>query len=123
VIVVLANSEDANTSRIANRIARAALGIPEPVVRDLPISAADRARFEGSYRLSDALTLRVFSQGDSLMSQATGQGSFRLLYQGEREFRPSFDTSVRVVFEVDASGRATTLILYQGGERRAPRVD
>ena len=123
VIVVLANSEDANATRLSVRIARAALGIPEPVVRDLPLSAADRARFEGSYRLTDALTLRVFSQGDSLMSQATGQSSFRLLYQGEREFRPSFDNNVRVVFEVDASGRATTLILYQGGERRAPRVN
>jgi len=121
VIVVLLNSEDGNASRMAQRIARAAFGMPEPVVVDRPTTAAERARWEGTYRLAEGFDLRVFSRGDSVMTQATGQGAFRLLYQGDDTFLASFDPDVRISFEVE-NGRATALILFQGGERRAPRV-
>lgn len=122
IVVVLANSEDANTGRIAQRIARAAFGIAEPVVRDLPVSAAEQARFSGTYRLNDALDLRVFGRGDSLMVQATGQGVARLLSQGGGVFLASFDTDVRVVFEMTGD-RSPALALHQGAPRRAPRID
>ncbi len=122
VVVVLANSEEANTSRIAQRIARAAFGIAEPVVRSLPLTAAERARYAGTYRLNDALDLRVFSLGDSLMAQATGQGAWRLLAQGNDAFLASFDPDVGITFEM-AAGRATALILHQGAPRRAPRIN
>jgi hypothetical protein len=91
-------------------------------VRDLAVSAAERARFAGTYRLNDALDIRVFAQGDSLMAQATGQGAWRLLSQGGGAFLAAFDTAVRVVFEM-AGDRAAALTLYQGAPRRAPRVN
>ena len=122
IIVVLANSENANTGRIAQRIARAALGIAAPVVRDLPVTAAELSRFVGTYRLNDALDLRVFGRGDSLMIQATGQGVDRLLSQGGGVFLASFDNDVRIVFEMTGD-RAAALTLYQGAPRRAPRVN
>lgn len=122
IVVVLANSEDANTGRIAQRIARAAFGLTEPVVRDLPVSAAEATRFAGNYRLNDALDLRVFARGDSLMMQATGQGASRLLSQGGGVFRASFDPEVRVEFEMTGD-RAPALTLFQGAPRRAPRIN
>lgn len=121
-VIVLANSEDANASRLAQRIARATFGIAEPVVRDLPLSAAERARYEGTYQLR-TLQLRVYSRGDSLLAQATGQGSFRLLAQGDHAFVASFDPDTRAVFEMEG-GRARALAWTQGGgTQRAPRVD
>ena len=121
-VVVLANSEDANTTRIAQRIARAAFGIAEPVVRDLAVSAVEAARVGGTYRLNDALDLRVFARGDSLMMQATGQGASRLLSQGGGVFVASFDPDVRVTFEMTGD-RSPALVLHQGADRRAPRVN
>jgi hypothetical protein len=55
--------------------------------------------------------------------QATGQPSFRLLYQGGDTFLASFDTDVRVAFGVTGgAGRAVAMTLDQGGVERAPRV-
>jgi len=122
VVVVLANSEGANTQRLARNIARAALGLAVPVVRDLPLTAADRARYEGTYQLP-GLALRVFSLGDTLMVQAEGQGAFRLLAQGGNVFVPSFDGELRLEFEM-ADGRARAFTLHQGGAvRRAARTN
>jgi D-alanyl-D-alanine carboxypeptidase len=121
IIVVLANNDGANPGRVAQRIARAAFGIAEPAVRDLPVTAAERARFAGTYRLSDELSLKVFTQGDSLMAQATGQGAWKLLSQGGGVFLAGFDPDVRIVFEMGGE-RASALTWYQGAPRRAPRI-
>ena len=121
IIAVLTNSEDANATRVAQRIARAALGLPEPVVRDLPLTAAERAAYEGTYQLRD-LQLRVFARGDSLLAQGAGQASFGLLAQGEHTFVATFDPETRVVFEMDG-GHARALSWTQGGvTTRAARV-
>jgi len=113
IVAVLDNTEDASPGRLADHLARVALGVPLPVVRDLPLTAAERARYVGSYALG-SMTLRVFEQGDVLMAQATGQGADRLRSQGQHSFVPTFDDAARVEFEV-AGDRATGLILHQGG--------
>ena len=122
IIAVLANSEDANATRIGQRIARAALGIPEPVVRDLPLTAAERAAYEGTYQLRD-VRLRIFARGDSLLGQASGQASFGLLAQGDHTFVATFDPDTRVVFAMDGAGHAQALSWTQGGvTSRAARI-
>ncbi|HEX5726370.1 MAG TPA: serine hydrolase, partial [Longimicrobiaceae bacterium] len=86
-------------------------------VRDLPLTAAEMARYEGTYTLQlgpRTLDLRIFVQDGRLMSQATGQGAFRLRHQGEHAFVPDFDDEVRLVFTVE-SGRAAGVTLHQGG--------
>jgi D-alanyl-D-alanine carboxypeptidase len=121
-IAVLANSEGANPSAIATRLARAVLDIPEPEVRDITLTAAARARYVGTYDLGP-LRIRIFEQDGRLVSQATGQPVFGLLAQGNHEFRAAFDHTVRLVFEMRGE-RAESLTLYQGGAvMPAPRVD
>jgi len=122
IVVVLTNSEDANASRLAQRIARIVFDIPEPTVRDLPLTAAERAPYQGTYQLR-TLRLRIFSRGDSLFGQAEGQSAFRLLAQGGNAFVAAFDADTHADFVVEGA-RARALDWTQGGvTTRAPRVD
>jgi CubicO group peptidase (beta-lactamase class C family) len=121
-VAVLDNTGNVSPDQLADRLARVALGIPLPVLRDLSLTAAERARYTGTYALG-TLTLRIFEQGDSLMAQATGQGADRLRSQGQHRFIASFDDAVRLDFEVTGD-RATGFILHQGGrDLHAARVN
>lgn len=87
-------------------------------VRDLPLSAEEMARYEGTYTLAAGgrtLDLRVFVQNGRLMAQATGQEAFPLRNQGEHVFIPTFDDEVRLVFTME-NGRAAGVTLHQGGQ-------
>jgi CubicO group peptidase (beta-lactamase class C family) len=120
-VAVLANSGSWSPNQLSDRIARAALGIPEPMMRDLVLAPAERERYAGAYRLGP-LEIRIYERGDSLFAQASGQGAFRLLYQGGHVFLASFDTTVQLSFEMGpASARAFTLF-QGGGSQRAERI-
>jgi len=114
-IVVNTDGTDRAARRIGDRAptpAEQAAAIP-----DLPLTAEDRARYEGTYTLrlgEQSMELRIFSQDGRLMSQATGQSAFRLRAQGNHVFIPDFDDEVRLVFTVE-NGRAVSTMLHQGG--------
>jgi hypothetical protein len=113
VIAVLQNTDAHDPQQTEEAIARAVLGIGAPEVHDLALSAAERARYVGTYDLGP-MQLRVFEQDGKLVTQATNQPVVGLLAQGNHEFRAAFDTSVRLVFDVQGE-RAASLTLYQGG--------
>ncbi|MFN2399370.1 MAG: serine hydrolase domain-containing protein [Gemmatimonadaceae bacterium] len=119
-IAVLANTNGPWVDRVADNIARAALGVrlvpAPPKLRDLATTAEERARFSGTYRLvlpNGPLELRVFEQDGKLMMQATGQPEFPLRYQGNGSFGAVFDPSFRLTF--GAGTPAPKLTLLQGG--------
>ncbi len=90
-------------------------------IQDLPLSADERARYEGTYTLrlgERSLELRIFTRDGRLMSQATGQEAFGLRHQGSHVFIPDFDHAVRLVFTIE-NGRATGVVLHQGGREIA----
>jgi hypothetical protein len=128
-IAVLVNTNGPWADRLANNIARAALGVPlvaspAPLV-DLPTTAEERARFAGTYRLAlpngRTLNLRVFERDGKLVAQGDGQGEMPLRYQGNSVFGASFDRSMRLTF---APGNPTPKVtLLQGGATiDGPRV-
>ena len=122
-VVVLANSESAKPSRLAEDIARLVLGVPPPVVQDLTLGAAELARFAGTYALGP-LQVRVFEAAGKLQAQATGQGAFGLRWQGDSTFVAAFDDNVRVVFHSVGAAPAASFILYQGGiAQTATRIE
>ena len=120
-IAVISNCEQFSPAKVADAIARAALGIKEPVVADLAVPAAEAARFVGDYKFDDIpLDFKVTARDGKLWAQATGQPELRLLYQGKGEFRAEFDPRVKIVFP-DGAGPADQLVLHQGGEHTAKR--
>jgi hypothetical protein len=120
-IAVLANTEGANPGRIARQIARIMLDILEPETLDLPLDAAARRGYAGTYDLGQ-LQVRIYEEGDVLMAQATGQRAFKLLFQGNHTFVGSIDQEIRLVFDVEGD-RATAFTLHQGsGTTRARRI-
>jgi CubicO group peptidase (beta-lactamase class C family) len=122
-VVVLANSESARPSRLAEDIARLVLGVAPPRVKDLPLGTAEIARFAGSYALGP-LQVRVFEASGKLQAQATGQGAFGLRWQGDSTFVAAFADNVRMVFHSVGAAPAASFILYQGGiAQTATRVE
>jgi CubicO group peptidase (beta-lactamase class C family) len=120
-IAVLGNTNGPFVDRVADNIARAALGLklvsPPPRARDLPTTAEQRARYAGTYLLAlpdgKTLELRVFERDGKLISQATGQPEFALMFQGNDSFAPSFDPTARLTFGPGSPASRVTLV--QGG--------
>jgi len=119
-IAVLGNTSSPWVDRVADNIARAALGVKlvpaPPKLRDLATTAEERARFSGKYRIalpSGPLEFRVFENDGKLMAQAAGQPEWPLLYQGNGSFGTAFDSSLRLTFS--AGTPAPKLTLAQGG--------
>ncbi|MCB9885826.1 MAG: beta-lactamase family protein [Planctomycetes bacterium] len=113
-VAVISNCDRASSDKLAKGIARAVLGVPEFVAKDLPVPAELRTACAGDYDFKDVgLVLSITVDGEKLRGQgkADGQQPFAMLFQGGREFRAAFDHEVRLVFGED--GKA--LVLHQGG--------
>lgn len=112
-VAVISNSQGVSAPEIARAITMAALGI-ENTFADLAPSPDDIERFSGMYVLgSTGLEAKIFEKGGFLFMQATDQSAIKLLYQGQGEFRASFDPAVKIIFDPDG-GR--DFVLHQGGK-------
>jgi CubicO group peptidase (beta-lactamase class C family) len=120
-VVVLANTES-NPGRLADQIARAALGLPLLTPpRGVALSGTERARYVGSYTLTSPsgqrVPVRVFEQAGTLMGQIGGQPPSRLVALGNHAFVLHENPEVRIDFDVSGE-RATKLTLVQPGGAR-----
>jgi D-alanyl-D-alanine carboxypeptidase len=113
-VAVISNGEPVSSSKLADAIAYAALGIEKPSVKDEPIPAELVALLRGDFAFPGiGLDSKLFEREGKLLLQATGQDAFRLLWQGGLEFRAEFDTDVKLVFAEDGK----SLVLTQGGRK------
>ncbi len=78
--------------------------------------------YPGAYKIADGFVLSVSINSGQLSAQATGQAAFPLTASGDNEFVfPAAD--IKIVFQLDDSGNAEKLTLYQRGQATpAPRV-
>jgi D-alanyl-D-alanine carboxypeptidase len=125
-VAVLANTSPSNPGRLADQIARVALGLP-PVTppTGVALAGAERARYVGTYALTgpagQKAPLRVFEQGGVLMAQIAGQTTSSLVPLGNHAFILREDPDVRITFAVSGD-RATKLTFVQpGGTMEAAR--
>jgi hypothetical protein len=107
IVVVLENAWSVPPSLdapgLGRRIARYALGIPEPSRRDLVLPRKLGDRITGSYRLVDGSRLDVAVDGDELRARPSQGPARKLLYrgetgEGEAAFRSPGQPGVRYLF-------------------------
>ena len=70
--------------------------------------------YVGEYELAPGFVLRVFREGDKLMTQATGQEKFEIVAESETTFAPRAFPA-KLTFIKDSEGRVTGVRLSQGG--------
>ncbi len=107
------------TLRIESRIGPAQVfartAKPVPATRkEIAVDPALFDRLAGDYELAPGFVLTVLRRGDKLISQATGQPEVELFPESETRFFLKV-VDAQVDFVLDASGRATGLVLHQGG--------
>ena len=75
----------------------------------------------GSYELAPNFILTVTREGDHLFTQATGQGKVEVFPESDHDFFLKV-TDAQITFETDSQGKATALVLHQGGDHPARRI-
>jgi hypothetical protein len=77
--------------------------------------------YVGSYELSPNFILTVTREGDHLFTQATGQGKVEVFPENDHDFFLKV-IDAQITFETDSQGKATGLVLHQGGDHPAHRI-
>ncbi|MGH9873095.1 MAG: serine hydrolase [Pyrinomonadaceae bacterium] len=90
---------------------------PLPAARkEVSVDPAIYDAYVGEYELAPNFTITISKEGSKLMVQATGQPKRELSPESQTKFFVQ-EVSAQVEFVVDASGKTTSLVLYQGGQR------
>jgi CubicO group peptidase (beta-lactamase class C family) len=116
-VVVLSNFNGSAPPDIASKLAVLARG--EKVVllserKEVTVNPKLLDGYVGNYELAPKFILTVTREGDKLITQATGQPKVPIFAESEREFFAKV-VDAQITFVTDAQGRATELILHQGG--------
>jgi CubicO group peptidase (beta-lactamase class C family) len=77
--------------------------------------------YVGQYELNPNFIITTTREGDSLMTQATGQPKFELFPESETKFFLKV-VDAQVTFVKDDKGAVTHLILHQVGDRTAKKI-
>jgi CubicO group peptidase (beta-lactamase class C family) len=77
--------------------------------------------YVGQYQLAKDFILTVRNEGGRLFVQATGQGSVEALPESETKFF-SNEVNAQITFVRGDDGKATHLILHQGGDHEAKKI-
>ena len=90
---------------------------PAPKARkEIVVDPAILDSYVGVYELSPAFSITITREGAGLALQATGQEKLQLFAESPTEFFLKI-VDAQIVFEKDASGKVTRLVLHQAGQR------
>ena len=116
-VAVLANLNGGAANTLGQSLLKLARGgevtlAAEREAVEVPTEAM--AEYEGVYALAPTFKIRIFREGDRLMTQATGQSAFPIFVEGpDRFFLKVVDAQLR--FDRGESGEIEGLTLFQGG--------
>jgi len=111
-VVVLTNSDAAGAPRLATEVLRILLGRPEHVHSEIAVDPALLDRYLGTYQLGD-FTMVMAREGDRLVVQVRDQ-RIPLSAETDHDFFLK-GTDTHIIFVADSNGRATDVILREGG--------
>ncbi|MBA2291533.1 MAG: serine hydrolase [Gemmatimonadales bacterium] len=93
----------------------------DPVVRPtVTVSEGLLEQYVGNYALAPTFAIEITRQGDRLFLRATNQQQFRLHAASETRFFVK-EVPAEIGFVRDASGRVSSLVLYQNGQEAPGR--
>lgn len=117
IVVAIANSRHTWLQSLAKKVTRQLIGAAEPILADLPIPTAERARSIGNYD-DGMFRFRIFEQGEQLFADIPPLGPpVRLRFQGGHEFGTEEPQAFRFRFE-PGEGQVTR-VDWEWGELRA----
>ncbi len=120
VVAVVVNVESGEADRIGRRASEWALGIPDEVVKDLPVPEAEVTRTAGHYAQGET-KVEVRAEGGRLMASGLGKPT-RVLYQGGGEFRLESRPDLRVRFTGVGPKAEAMAVTTPGGSLTLSRV-
>jgi hypothetical protein len=125
-VVVLANLNGAAPEEIAADLHTIAEGRTVVLTSERKVVKIDPKIFDsyvGSYQLAPNFILKITREDGRFITQATGQGQVEIFPEGDRDFFAKV-VNAQITFVTNSQGRATELILHQGGrDQHAPRVE
>src|SRR5208283_4948271 len=125
-VIVLGNVSGSAPQEIAAKLAAVVYG--EKVVlpsehQEVKVDAKLFDEYVGRYELAPNFMLTVTREEDHLFVQATGQPKFEIYPESDRDYFLKV-VDAQITFVTDEKGRATELILHQGGiEQHAKRIE
>lgn len=103
--------------------ARFPLAVPEGSPSELSLDTQALDGYVGDYELFANFILTVSREGSQLFVQGTGQPRAAIYSKSNVEFFYK-TVDAQITFNVDAQGRATALVLHQGGrDQHGKRID
>ena len=129
VVVLSCTAPDADTfaDKLGMHIAQRLSGLPAvPIYREMPKAVAVDPKvldgLVGAYALAPTFVLTFTREGDKFYTQATGQPKFEVFAKSDKEYFLKV-VDAQLTFVVGADGKATSVILHQGGrDQQAKRV-
>ena len=88
---------------------------PIPVKKSIEVDKEILKQYVGEYELQPGFFIKVFTEDEKFMAQATGQDKFELFAESETKFFLKV-VEAKIEFFKDDKGAISHLILYQGGQ-------
>ncbi len=112
-VVVLINSDAAGASALATRLLEIVLGLSPPVRTEISVDPKSYDNYIGGYEAT-SVAITISRADDRLFVQFPSQQKIQIFPETVRDyFFKSFEA--QITFVMDNSGRATELILHEGG--------
>lgn len=115
--IVFANQNGPAAEQIARDLARLHFGEdvqPRPAYTEIKLPAKTIDSLAGRYQIAPNFVLKVWREGDQILTQATGQDIIEVFAKAENRLAAKV-MEAELEFQRDADGKVTGLIIHQGG--------